>query len=139
MKPPNPESPFWTTLRVTYETARRIVIGVVGVSIILVGVAMLVLPGPAFIVIPTGLAILGAEFAFAKRWLRVLRIQARNGLNTIGLGKKAARRRAQQRAATVPAPPAMSAAPELAREFEGSGDGSIEADTPPQPSKNVRT
>jgi hypothetical protein len=34
---------------------------------------MIVLPGPAFIVIPAGLAILGIEFAFARRWLRRLR------------------------------------------------------------------
>ena len=30
---------------------------------------MLVLPGPAFIVIPAGLAILATEFDWAQRWL----------------------------------------------------------------------
>ncbi len=90
MKSPDPRSSFWKALRITYKSARRIVIGVVGVSIILVGIAMLVLPGPAFVVIPTGLAILGAEFAFARRWLRMIRIQARNGLKTIGAAKKSA-------------------------------------------------
>lgn len=85
MKSPDPESPFWKTLKVTYKSARRIVVGVVGVTIVLVGIAMLVLPGPAFVVIPTGLAVLGAEFAFARRWLRVLKVQARNGLNSLGV------------------------------------------------------
>ena len=33
------------------------------------GVLMLVLPRPAFVVIPAGLAILGVEFAWAHRWL----------------------------------------------------------------------
>lgn len=37
----------------------------------LAGVAMLVLPGPAFIVIPMGLAILATEFEWAQRWLDV--------------------------------------------------------------------
>jgi tellurite resistance protein TerC len=33
----------------------------------LIGVALIVLPGPAFIVIPIGLAILATEFAWARR------------------------------------------------------------------------
>jgi len=33
------------------------------------GIAMLVLPGPAFVVIPIGLAILSLEFAWAARML----------------------------------------------------------------------
>jgi tellurite resistance protein TerC len=34
---------------------------------------MIVLPGPAFVVIPAGLAILGLEFAWARHTLRALR------------------------------------------------------------------
>lgn len=34
-----------------------------------VGVVMLVLPGPAIIFIPLGLAILATEFRWAKQWL----------------------------------------------------------------------
>jgi tellurite resistance protein TerC len=48
-------------------------VGIVGTTVVLIGIALLVLPGPAFIVIPAGLAILGLEFAFARRWLRKLR------------------------------------------------------------------
>ena len=55
------------------ETARRIIVAVVGGTVLLIGVALLVLPGPALVVIPIGLAILGAEFAWARRWLRRLR------------------------------------------------------------------
>lgn len=57
-------------LETTYRTARRIAVGIIGGTLLLVGIAMLVLPGPAFVVIPMGLAILGIEFAFARRWLR---------------------------------------------------------------------
>ena len=34
---------------------------------------MIVTPGPAFVVIPVGLAILGLEFAWARFWLTRLR------------------------------------------------------------------
>ena len=57
----------------TYKMARRIIIGVVGVTVVLIGIVMLVAPGPGLIVIPAGLAILGLEFAWARVWLRKLR------------------------------------------------------------------
>ena len=49
---------------------RRILVGVIGGTIVLIGIALLVLPGPAFIVIPLGLLVLGSEFAWARRLLR---------------------------------------------------------------------
>lgn len=52
------------------RVARKLVIAALGGSVLVVGVAMLVLPGPAFVVIPAGLAILGLEFAWARQWLR---------------------------------------------------------------------
>jgi tellurite resistance protein TerC len=70
-------------IHLTYRTARRIAIGVVGASVVLVGVAMLVLPGPAFIVIPTGLAILSIEFAFARRWLHSIRNGSQNAVDRL--------------------------------------------------------
>jgi uncharacterized protein (TIGR02611 family) len=53
----------------TYKLIKRIAIAVAGFTVLLIGVAMIVLPGPAFIVIPAGLAILALEFAWAKRLL----------------------------------------------------------------------
>ena len=50
------------------RASRKIAIAVAGASVLVVGVLMLVLPGPAFIVIPAGLGILGLEFAWARRW-----------------------------------------------------------------------
>ena len=49
---------------------RKVVYSVVGLTVLLIGVAMLVLPGPAVIVIPLGLAILASEFAWARRITR---------------------------------------------------------------------
>lgn len=41
----------------------------IGFTVLLVGVAMIVLPGPAFLVIPLGLAILATEFVWAATLL----------------------------------------------------------------------
>ncbi len=57
----------------SYVAARKVAIAVIGGTVVLLGVAMVVLPGPAIVVIPLGLAILGAEFAWARAWLRRLR------------------------------------------------------------------
>lgn len=52
---------------------RRIVIGVIGGTILLIGIALIVLPGPAVVVIPIGLAILATEFAWARHYLQKAR------------------------------------------------------------------
>jgi uncharacterized protein (TIGR02611 family) len=44
---------------------------IVGFTVLLAGLAMLVLPGPALAVIPIGLAILSLEFAWAAKLLEV--------------------------------------------------------------------
>ncbi len=52
---------------------RRIGVAIVGGAVLLVGIAMIVLPGPAILVIPAGLAILAVEFVWAKRLLHRMR------------------------------------------------------------------
>ncbi len=42
---------------------------VAGATVVLAGLALLVLPGPAFLVIPIGLAMLSLEFTWAERLL----------------------------------------------------------------------
>jgi uncharacterized protein (TIGR02611 family) len=49
----------------------RVPIAAGGFTLLLAGVAMLVLPGPAFAVIPVALAILALEFAWAGRALEI--------------------------------------------------------------------
>lgn len=56
-------------MNLTIKSVKRIVVGVVGFTILLIGIFMIVLPGPAFIVIPIGLAILATEFVWAKKLL----------------------------------------------------------------------
>jgi uncharacterized protein (TIGR02611 family) len=55
------------------KVVRRVIVSVIGATVLLIGVALLVLPGPAFIVIPIGLAILATEYAWARRWLKKVR------------------------------------------------------------------
>jgi uncharacterized protein (TIGR02611 family) len=57
----------------TEKRIKRILIGIAGGTVLLLGIVMIFLPGPAIIVIPAGLAILATEFVWAKRHLRKVR------------------------------------------------------------------
>jgi uncharacterized protein (TIGR02611 family) len=63
---------------------RRIIIGVIGGTVLLIGVALIVLPGPAIVVIPVGLAILATEFAWARRYLQKARDVFKKKNNRVG-------------------------------------------------------
>ncbi len=52
------------------KTIKRIIITIIGFTVLIIGMAMIVLPGPAIIVIPLGLAILASEFLWARRLLK---------------------------------------------------------------------
>jgi tellurite resistance protein TerC len=52
-----------------FRQIKRIIVAVVGFTVLAIGIALLVLPGPAFIVIPAGIAILATEFVWARRIL----------------------------------------------------------------------
>jgi len=58
------------TLGQGYRLARKVVVAVVGGTVVLFGVALIALPGPALLVIPLGLGILAVEFRWARRWLQ---------------------------------------------------------------------
>ena len=49
---------------------RKLIVGVIGSTVILFGLALIILPGPAALVVPLGLAILATEFAWARRLIR---------------------------------------------------------------------
>ena len=72
----NPETgPHPTVLKIRrilridrmHPLARKVFAGVVGGTVLLVGVVMIIAPGPAVVVIPLGLMILGSEFIWAQR------------------------------------------------------------------------
>ena len=62
--------------RFTWRQARKVIVLMVGGTVIVIGVAMLLLPGPAFIVIPMGLAMLATEFVWARRLIQRLKQDA---------------------------------------------------------------
>ncbi len=64
---------FTKAVDFTYTTGRRIVVAIVGVRDLLLGIVMIVTPGPAIVVSPLGLAILAVEFVWARNWLKKLR------------------------------------------------------------------
>lgn len=79
-------------VHLTYKAARRIAVAVVGSTVLLLGVVMIVTPGPALVVIPIGLAILSIEFAWARFWLRRVR-RSITDMNSNSRAKRAARHR----------------------------------------------
>lgn len=80
-----------------YKTARRIVIAVIGGTVLLLGLVMAVpgVLGPGFLVIPLGLSILATEFVWARVWLQKFRAGAAN------IGNRFRRKRS---ATPLPAP-----------------------------------
>ncbi len=64
----------------TIGQVKRVVIAVIGFTVLFIGLAMVVLPGPAFIVIPLGLGILATEFVWARSLLKKVKNRLQNKL-----------------------------------------------------------
>ena len=65
------------------RNVKRLIVSIVGGTILLIGIALIVLPGPAFIVIPAGLAILATEFVWAGNLLKKVKDKAIQTKNKI--------------------------------------------------------
>lgn len=65
------------------QQARRLIKIVVGFTLLGIGVAMLVLPGPGIVMIMLALAILGAEFVWARRLLDRMKAAARDAVDKV--------------------------------------------------------
>lgn len=59
----------------TIRQVKQLIVAVIGFTILLIGIAMIVLPGPAFIVIPAGIGILATEFVRARNLLKKLKMK----------------------------------------------------------------
>jgi tellurite resistance protein TerC len=51
---------------------------VIGFTLLLIGIVLIVLPGPAMLVIPVALAILAGEFIWARRLLKKFNAHVKN-------------------------------------------------------------
>lgn len=47
---------------------KKIFVGIAGGTVLLLGIAMIILPGPAILVIPLGIGILATEYAWARHY-----------------------------------------------------------------------
>lgn len=63
--------------RLTLAGAKRLAVAVIGGTAVVLGALLLVLPGPGWLLIFAGLAILGTEFVWARRLLQRARREAR--------------------------------------------------------------
>jgi cation:H+ antiporter len=72
----------------TVANARKIAVLITGGAVLLVGVAMIVLPGPAVVVIPLGLGILATEFLWARRLLARMNREVRDAAAKVLRRKK---------------------------------------------------
>lgn len=67
----------------TLKQAKRVIVIVIGFTILVIGIVLIVLPGPATLVIPIALAILATEFVWARRLLIRFKRETRRLKNAI--------------------------------------------------------
>lgn len=65
----------------TLATLKRIAVTVVGFTVLIIGIVLIVFPGPAFIVIPIGLAILATEYVWAQKLFEKIKKRVQKTLN----------------------------------------------------------
>lgn len=77
----NPVRRFFQRVGLDYlpPVLRRTVVAVVGGTILLIGLLLMVLPGPGILVILIGLAVLGSEFVWARRMIQRARELGKQG------------------------------------------------------------
>jgi uncharacterized protein (TIGR02611 family) len=68
--------PFKAVALFVRRSGKRIAVTVAGGSLVIVGVALLVLPGPGLLVIILGLGILATEYVWAERLLKMAKEKA---------------------------------------------------------------
>lgn len=69
--------------KMTYKTARRIFILLIGGTIMLTGVVMFFTPGPGVLIILVGLALLATEFIWARILLKKFKEKAQSLSNNM--------------------------------------------------------
>jgi uncharacterized protein (TIGR02611 family) len=66
---------------------KRAVVAVLGIALLLIGIALLVLPGPGFLLIAAALALLATQFNWAKVPLDYAKAKAEDGIDEIARSK----------------------------------------------------
>ena len=94
--------PFKVVLRFLARNAKRIGVAIAGGVLILIGLALLVLPGPGWLFIFLGLGVLATEFVWAERMLNKAKQKAQDAKDAVARRRDArATRRAERRSSTA--------------------------------------
>jgi uncharacterized protein (TIGR02611 family) len=75
--------PFGVTARYLMHNGKRIGVTVVGGLLVLAGLVLLVLPGPGFVLILAGLAVLASEYVWAQRALNYAKGKAKQASDKV--------------------------------------------------------
>ena len=67
-----------------HPTVKTAVVAVLGGLLTLAGIGLLVLPGPGFVLVAAGLAVLATRFSWAKKPLDYARDKAEQGIEEVG-------------------------------------------------------
>jgi uncharacterized protein (TIGR02611 family) len=67
---------------------KRILVGIVGGLVTIIGVVALIAPGPGWLIIFAGLGILGTEFAWAARALKTAKGVASSAIDSTKIAKR---------------------------------------------------
>ena len=90
--------PFKVVLRFLGRNAKRIGVAIAGGVLIVIGLALLVLPGPGWLFIFLGLGVLATEFVWAERMLNKARQKAQEAKDAVTRRREArAARRVERR------------------------------------------
>jgi len=105
-----PLAPLKVVWRFLARNGRRIGITIAGFAVLLAGVALLVLPGPGWLLIFIGLGILSTEYVWAQRMLNEAKRRAEQAKNAVMDRKngRAAKREARRNGGSggpLPDPP----------------------------------
>jgi len=69
--------------KTTIKEAKMVIILIIGITFLLAGLALLILPGPGILIIVLGLAVLATEFIWARRILKKLRSEGKSIIKRI--------------------------------------------------------
>jgi uncharacterized protein (TIGR02611 family) len=79
--------PLRVTIRFLMSNGKRIAVSLLGLVLVLAGLAMLVLPGPGVLLLIAGLAVLATEYVWAQRMLNYAKRKAGQARDS-ALGRK---------------------------------------------------
>lgn len=90
----------------SWRQAKRLVVAVIGTTVVLLGLVMMLTPGPGLLVIIAGLGILATEFVWARHLLKQVKDRSKDAMQRAKNGFRRAEGKTEEHAAPPPPPPA---------------------------------